>query len=449
MTDTHQESGAAAGDAVDAGTAEAFLSHDQSLRHAPGPYFGAYGGRWMPESLIAALDELQDTFDKAKADPEFTAQVSELNKNYAGRPSLLTEAKRFAEHCGGVRVFLKREDLNHTGSHKINNVLGQALIAKRMGKTRVIAETGAGQHGVASATAAALLGLECVVYMGAEDTRRQALNVARMQLLGATVVPVTNGSQTLKDAINDALRDWVANVDTTHYLLGTAAGAHPFPSMVRYFHEVIGEEAREQILEQTGKLPDAVVACVGGGSNAIGMFHGFLDDRGVALYGFEAGGDGVETGRHAATITLGRPGVLHGARSYLMQDEDGQTMESHSISAGLDYPGVGPEHAYLADIGRANYEPITDAEAMEAFKVLSQTEGIIPAIETAHALAGAMKVGQRLAADLRPGEKAADRIIMVNLSGRGDKDVATAAGYFDLLPDDSAEQEIAQEGEQL
>ncbi|WP_434994490.1 tryptophan synthase subunit beta [Arthrobacter sp. Ld5] len=450
----HQETGrdgtdVRAGDAIDAGTAEAFLSHDESLRHAPGPYFGSYGGRWMPESLIAALDELQDTFDKAKADPEFTAQVATLNRDYAGRPSLLTEAKRFAEHCGGVRVFLKREDLNHTGSHKINNVLGQALIAKRMGKTRVIAETGAGQHGVASATAAALLGLECVVYMGAEDTRRQALNVARMQLLGATVIPVTNGSQTLKDAINEALRDWVANVETTHYLLGTAAGAHPFPSMVRYFHEVIGDEAREQILEQTGKLPDAVCACVGGGSNAIGMFHGFLDDREVALYGFEAGGDGVETGRHAATITLGRPGVLHGARSYLMQDEDGQTMESHSISAGLDYPGVGPEHAYLADIGRAHYEPITDAEAMEAFKVLSQTEGIIPAIETAHALAGAMKVGQRLAADLGPGEKASDRIVVVNLSGRGDKDVATAAEYFDLLPDDSAEQEIAQEGEQL
>ncbi len=460
MTDTHQDTGrqgSGAADAIDAGTAEAFLrfdggqdtSQDQSLRHAPGPYFGSYGGRWMPESLIAALDELQDTFDKAKADPEFTAQVAELNRNYAGRPSLLTEAQRFAAHCGGVRVFLKREDLNHTGSHKINNVLGQALIAKRMGKTRIIAETGAGQHGVASATAAALLGLECVVYMGAEDTRRQALNVARMQLLGATVIPVTNGSQTLKDAINEALRDWVANVATTHYLLGTAAGAHPFPSMVRYFHEVIGEETREQILEQTGKLPDAVCACVGGGSNAIGMFHGFLDDREVALYGFEAGGDGVETGRHAASITLGRPGVLHGARSYLMQDEDGQTMESHSISAGLDYPGVGPEHAYLADIGRADYEPITDAEAMEAFRLLSQSEGIIPAIETAHALAGAMKVGQRLAAGLTPGEKASDRIVVVNLSGRGDKDVATAAGYFDLLPDDSAEQEIAQEGEQL
>jgi tryptophan synthase beta chain len=311
----------------DQGSVDAFLQGGTSLRHAPGPYFGAYGGRWMPESLIAALDELEDTFEKAKADPEFTAQIADLNKNYSGRPSLLTEAKRFAEHAGGVRIFLKREDLNHTGSHKINNVLGQALLAKRMGKTRVIAETGAGQHGVASATAAALLGLECVVYMGAEDCRRQALNVARMELLGAKVIPVTNGSQTLKDAINEALRDWVANVDNTHYLLGTAAGAHPFPALVRYFHEVIGEEARAQILEQAGRLPDAVCACIGGGSNAIGIFHGFLDDPSVKIYGFEAGGDGVETGRHAATITLGRPGVLHGARSYLMQDDDGQTID--------------------------------------------------------------------------------------------------------------------------
>ncbi|WP_225668321.1 MULTISPECIES: tryptophan synthase subunit beta [unclassified Arthrobacter] len=438
---------------VTEGTAEAFLNPTGSLlnptgslRHAPGPYFGEYGGRWMPESLIAALDELTDTFEKAKADPEFTAQVAELNRTYAGRPSLLTEAKRFSEHAGGVRIFLKREDLNHTGSHKINNVLGQALLAKRMGKTRVIAETGAGQHGVASATAAALMGLECVVYMGAEDCRRQALNVARMELLGATVVPVTNGSQTLKDAINDALRDWVANVDTTHYLLGTAAGAHPFPSMVRYFHEVIGEEAREQVLAETGRLPDAVCACIGGGSNAIGMFHGFLDDPEVALYGFEAGGDGVETGRHAATITLGRPGVLHGARSYLMQDDDGQTIESHSISAGLDYPGVGPEHAYLADIGRVSYEPITDAEAMDAFKLLCRSEGIIPAIETAHALAGAIKVGQRLAAE---GGDPSEKIVLINLSGRGDKDVATAAEFFDLLPDNSAESEIGKDGEQL
>ena len=414
----------------------AAASGPASLKHASGPYFGEYGGRWMPESLIAAIDELEDTFEKAKADPEFLAEIARLNKTYSGRPSMLTEAKRFAEYAGGARVFLKREDLNHTGSHKINNVLGQALLAKRMGKTRIIAETGAGQHGVASATAAALLGLECVVYMGAEDTRRQSLNVARMKLLGATVVPVTNGSQTLKDAINDALRDWVANVDTTHYQLDTAAGAHPFPAMVRFFHEVIGEEAREQILVQTGRLPDAVCACIGGGSNAIGIFHGFLDDPEVAIYGFEAGGDGVETGRHAATITLGRPGVLHGARSYLMQDEDGQTVESHSISAGLDYPGVGPEHSYLADIGRVAYEPVTDAEAMEAFRLLCRTEGIIPAIESAHALAGAMRVGKRLTEGLADPQQV---ILLVNLSGRGDKDVGTAAEWFDLIDADASE----------
>jgi tryptophan synthase beta chain len=445
----HAPSGAAHNDADHKAT-EAFLEGG-SLRHAPGPYFGNYGGRWMPESLIAALDELEDTFNQAKDDPEFRAQIADLNQNYSGRPSLLTEAKRFSEHAGGVRIFLKREDLNHTGSHKINNVLGQALLAKRMGKTRVIAETGAGQHGVASATAAALMGLECVVYMGAEDCRRQALNVARMELLGATVIPVTSGSQTLKDAINDALRDWVANVDHTHYLLGTAAGAHPFPAMVRYFHEVIGEEARAQILEQEGRLPDAVCACIGGGSNAIGIFHGFLDDPSVRIYGFEAGGDGVDTGRHAATITLGKPGVLHGARSYLMQDDDGQTIESHSISAGLDYPGVGPEHSYLADIGRVSYEPITDSEAMDAFRLLCRTEGIIPAIESAHALAGAIKVGQRLAAEVASAGTGtpADKIVIVNLSGRGDKDVATAAEWFDLLDKDSAESEIGKEGEQL
>ncbi len=436
MGDTTPASAPGTGDASNVRTdgaaaesaAEAFLKG--SLRHAPGPYFGSYGGRWMPESLIAALDELEDTFEKAKADPEFLAEIAELNRTYSGRPSLLTEAKRFSEHAGGVRVFLKREDLNHTGSHKINNVLGQALLARRMGKTRLIAETGAGQHGVASATAAALLGMECVVYMGAEDCRRQALNVARMQLLGAEVVPVTNGSQTLKDAINDALRDWVANVETTHYLLGTAAGAHPFPAMVRFFHEVIGEEAREQILAQTGRLPDAVCACVGGGSNAIGIFHGFLDDPSVKLYGLEAGGRGVSTGHHAATITLGRPGVLHGARTYLMQDEDGQTVESESISAGLDYPGVGPEHSYLHDIGRVTYEPITDSEAMDAFSLLCRTEGIIPAIESSHALAGAIKVGQRLAAE---GGDPHEKIIIVNLSGRGDKDVQTAAEWFGML----------------
>lgn len=423
------------------GAADAFLA-GTSYRNAPGPYFGDYGGRWMPESLIHALDQLEETFEKAKLDPEFQAELADLSRNYANRPSLLTEAKRFAAHAGGVRVFLKREDLNHTGSHKINNVLGQALLARRMGKTRLIAETGAGQHGVATATAAALFGMECVVYMGEEDTQRQALNVARMELLGATVIPVTAGSRTLKDAINEALRDWVSNVDTTHYLLGTAAGAHPFPAMVRHFHEVIGEEAREQILEQTGRLPDAVCACVGGGSNAIGIFHGFLDDASVALYGLEAGGDGVDTGRHAATITLGRPGVLHGAKTYLMQDEDGQTVESHSISAGLDYPGVGPEHAYLADAGRAIYEPINDAEAMDALRLLSRTEGIIPAIESSHALAGAIKVGQRLAAAAEEaGEAPSERIVVVCLSGRGDKDVATAGRWFGLLDADQAKGE--------
>lgn len=416
-----------------AGSGEGSVDEGSSLRYAPGPYFGTYGGRWMPEALIPALDELEATFEKAKADPEFRAQIDNLNKNYSGRPSLLTEAKRFSVHAGGVRVFLKREDLNHTGSHKINNVLGQALLAKRMGKTRVIAETGAGQHGVASATAAALLGLECVVYMGAEDCRRQALNVARMELLGATVVPVATGSQTLKDAINEALRDWVANTDNTHYVLGTAAGAHPFPAMVRYFHEVIGDEARRQILERTGRLPDAVCACIGGGSNAIGLFHAFLDDPSVKIYGFEAGGAGIESGRHAAPITLGLPGVLHGARSYLMQDDDGQTIESHSISAGLDYPSVGPEHSHLADIGRVSYEAITDTEAMEAFRLLCRTEGIIPAIESAHALAGAIKVGHRLSAGTGATSDAADKVVIVNLSGRGDKDVGTAAEWFDLL----------------
>lgn len=418
---------------ADAGPDQQGHGPARSFRHASGPYFGDYGGRWMPESLIAALDQLEETFEDAQADPRFIAELERLGREYSGRPSLLTEARRFAEHAGGVRVFLKREDLNHTGSHKINNVLGQALLARRMGKSRLIAETGAGQHGVASATAAALLGLECVVYMGAQDTRRQALNVARMRLLGATVVPVTTGSQTLKDAINEALRDWVANVENTHYLLGTAAGPHPFPAMVRYFHEAIGEEARAQILDQTGRLPDAVCACVGGGSNAIGIFHGFLDDPGVRLYGFEAGGDGVRSGRHAAAITLGRPGVLHGARSYLMQDRDGQTMESHSISAGLDYPGVGPEHAYLADTERVLYQPATDVEAMEAFRLLCRTEGIIPAIESAHALAGALRVGRDLAVEaVDPGQL----IVLVNLSGRGDKDVATAARWFELLSED-------------
>ncbi len=407
----------------------------KKYREHEGPYFGDYGGRWMPESLVAALDELEETFRGAKEDPDFIEEFQRLSRDYTGRPSLLTEVPRFAAEVsgvgdGGARIFLKREDLNHTGSHKINNVLGQALIARRMGKTRLTAETGAGQHGVATATAAALMGMECVVYMGAEDTRRQALNVARMNLLGAEVVPVEHGAQTLKDAINEALRDWVASVEQTHYVLGTVAGPHPFPEMVRYFHQVIGEEAREQILDQTGRLPDAVAACVGGGSNALGLFHGFLDDESVALYGYEAGGEGVDTGRHASAITLGRSGVLHGARSYLMQDEDGQTVDSHSISAGLDYPSVGPEHAYLADAGRVTYEPVTDAECMRAFEQLCRTEGIIPAIESSHALAGA----GRLSASW--GEDGRDRIIVVSLSGRGDKDVETAAKWFRMLPAD-------------
>lgn len=385
-------------------------------------HFGQFGGRFVPEALMAALEQLEREYLAAKNDPVFQHELAHLHATYSGRPSILTEAKRFAEHCGGARILLKREDLNHTGSHKINNVLGQALLTKRMGKARVIAETGAGQHGVASATAAALLGLECVVYMGEEDTRRQALNVARMRMLGATVVPVTSGSRTLKDAVNEAMRDWVANVDSTHYLLGTVAGPHPFPMMVRDFHRVIGLEAREQTLSLTGRLPDAVVACIGGGSNAIGIFHPFIEDESVRLIGFEAGGDGVETGRHAACIAGGLTGVFQGSRSYLMQDEEGQTIESHSISAGLDYPGVGPEHAYLNEVGRAEYQAITDKEAMDAFLVLCRTEGIIPAIESAHALAGAIKIGKELGPT---------GIVLVNLSGRGDKDVATAAAYFD------------------
>jgi tryptophan synthase beta chain len=396
----------------------------QKLSEQVGPYFGDFGGRFVPESLIGALDELDATYQHAKSDPTFIAELANLHKTYTGRPSIITEAPSFAATVGDVRVFLKREDLNHTGSHKINNVLGQALLAKRMGKKRIIAETGAGQHGVASATAAALLGLECVVYMGEVDTIRQALNVARMRLLGAEVVAVTTGSKTLKDAINEALRDWVTNVATTHYLLGTVAGPHPFPTMVRDFHSVIGNEARQQMLDDFGSLPDIVAACVGGGSNAIGIFHAFLDDESVRLVGMEAAGDGVETLRHAATLSMGRPGVLHGARSYLLQDQDGQTLESHSISAGLDYPGVGPEHSWLKDIGRAEYIPVTDTEAMSALKLLSQTEGIIPAIETAHALAGI----QKLVPSLKPGAK-----ILVNLSGRGDKDMETAAKYFGLI----------------
>jgi tryptophan synthase beta chain len=389
-----------------------------------GPYFGQFGGRFVPEPLIAALDELDATYQAARNDPSFVAELAQLHVEYTGRPSIITEAKRFAAKFGDIRVFLKREDLNHTGSHKINNVMGQALLAKRMGKKRIIAETGAGQHGVASATAAAYFGLDCVVYMGEVDTERQALNVARMKLLGAEVVAVKTGSRTLKDAINEALRDWVANVDSTHYLLGTVAGPHPFPTMVRDFHSVIGKESKEQMLALTGRLPDAVAACVGGGSNAIGIFHAFLDDPDVQLWGFEAAGDGIDTPHHAATLNRGVPGVLHGAMSYMLQDEDGQTSESHSISAGLDYPGVGPEHSWLKDLGRANYYGITDAQAMNAMKLMSQTEGIIPAIETAHALAGI----EHLASVLPKGSH-----ILVNLSGRGDKDMETAGRYFGLI----------------
>ena len=397
----------------------------QQMPDATG-HFGPYGGRFVPEALIAALDQLSEAYDAAQADPAFRAQLEHLGRTYIGRPSPITEATRLSAHAGGARILLKREDLNHTGAHKINSALGQALLTLRMGKTRVIAETGAGQHGVATATACALLGLECVVYMGEEDTRRQALNVIRMKLLGAEVVPVSTGSRTLKDAINEAMRDWVSNVDTTHYLLGTVAGPSPFPRMVRDFQRIIGDEARAQVLELTGALPDAVAACVGGGSNAIGIFTAFLDDASVRLYGFEAGGDGVETGRHAATITGGAPGVLHGARSYLLQDQMGQTIESHSISAGLDYPGVGPELSWLNDIGRATYRPITDAQAMEAFALLCRTEGIIPAIESAHAIAGAVDIARELGPDAT---------ILVNLSGRGDKDVDTAAQWFGIVTD--------------
>jgi tryptophan synthase beta chain len=399
-------------------------SHDPDDRG----YFGSFGGRFMPEALIAALDELSAEYDKARVDPEFDAEFRRLLRDYAGRPSLLTEAPRFAEHAGGARVFLKREDLNHTGSHKINNVLGQGLLTQRMGKKRVIAETGAGQHGVATATIAALMDLECTIYMGEVDVRRQALNVARMRLLGAEVIPVATGSGTLKDAINEAFRDWVTNVDTTHYLLGTAAGAHPFPVMVRNFHKIIGIEAREQILTLAGRLPDVVAACVGGGSNAIGIFHGFLDDPSVRLVGLEPGGHGIESGEHGATLSEGTPGLLHGSRSYLLQDDDGQVIEAYSISAGLDYPGVGPEHSHLKDVGRAEYRPVTDAEAMDAFRLLARTEGIIPAIESAHALAGALALGRELGPD---------GLVLANLSGRGDKDMDTANKYFNLVSEGS------------
>jgi tryptophan synthase beta chain len=396
-------------------------------------HFGPYGGRFAPEALMAALDELTAAYFGAKADPGFQAELDHLLRTYAGRPTALTEAHRFAAHAGGCRVLLKREDLAHTGSHKINNVLGQALLTRQMGKTRMIAETGAGQHGVATATACALLGLECVVYMGEEDTRRQALNVVRMQMLGAKVVPVRIGSMTLKDAINEAFRDWVTTVDRTHYCIGSVMGPHPFPVMVRDFQRIIGIEAREQVRELTGRLPDAVVACVGGGSNAIGVFHAFLPDAQVRLIGCEAGGDGLATGRHAAALAGGSAGVIHGMRTYLLQDSDGQTLATHSVSAGLDYPGVGPEHSWLRDTGRASYRAITDAQTMDAFSLLCRTEGIIPALESAHALAGALDVGR----ELGPGG-----VLLVNLSGRGDKDVDTAARLLGMRLGTAPDQDV-------
>jgi tryptophan synthase beta chain len=391
-------------------------------------HFGQFGGRFAPEALMSALEELTRAYASAKADPAFQAELDALLSSYAGRPTPLTEAHRFGAEAGGARVLLKREDLAHTGSHKINNVLGQALLTKRMGKSRVIAETGAGQHGVATATACALLGLDCVVYMGEEDTRRQALNVARMRMLGAEVVPVMIGSRTLKDAINEAFRDWVTSVQTTHYCIGSVMGPHPFPMMVRDFQRVIGVEAREQVLALTGRLPDAVIACVGGGSNAMGICHPFIPDASVRLIGCEAGGDGVTPGRHAATLVAGSSGVIHGMRTYLLQDDEGQTLTTHSISAGLDYPGVGPEHSWLHDTGRASYRAVNDEQAMAAFALLCRTEGIIPAIESAHAVAGALDVGRELGPD---------GLLLVNLSGRGDKDMDTAARWFGLLTGDA------------
>jgi tryptophan synthase beta chain len=400
-----------------------------SLRNGPTERgrFGEFGGRFVAETLMPLILEVERAYNEAKADPAFHADLQRHLTHYVGRPSPLWFAERLSEHLKGAKVYFKRDELNHTGSHKANNCMGQILLARRMGKTRIIAETGAGQHGVATATAAALLGLECAVYMGEEDTRRQALNVARMRLLGAEVIPVPTGSATLKDAINETFRDWVSSVQTTHYCIGSVMGPHPFPMMVRDFQRVIGVEAREQIQQAAGRLPDAVIACVGGGSNAIGIFHAFIGDEQVALIGCEAGGDGVETGRHAATVAGGSPGVIHGMRTFLLQDSDGQTLETHSISAGLDYPGVGPEHSWLHEIGRASYRPVTDAQAMHAFSLLCRTEGIIPAIESAHALAGALQVGPQLGAD---------SVVVVNLSGRGDKDVDIAGRWFGHLGDD-------------
>ena len=381
-------------------------------------HFGPYGGRFVAETLMAPIEELTAAYQQALADPAFLRQLDEELRQYVGRPSPLYHAQRWSKQLGGAQIYLKREDLNHTGAHKINNTVGQGLLAQRMGKTRVIAETGAGQHGVATATVAARLGMDCVVYMGSEDIQRQAINVFRMKLLGAEVVPVTSGSKTLKDALNEAMRDWVTNVDNTFYIIGTVAGPHPYPAMVRDFQAIIGREAREQVLVQTGRLPDALVACVGGGSNAIGLFYPFISDTQVAMYGVEAAGNGLATGEHAAPLCAGKSGVLHGNRTYLMEDQDGQIIPTHSISAGLDYPGVGPEHAWLKDIGRANYVSITDTEALAAFHALTRTEGIMPALESSHAIAYATKLAPSMNKD---------QIIIVNLSGRGDKDIHTVA----------------------
>jgi len=381
-------------------------------------HFGPYGGQFVSETLMPALDELEEMYNRLKDDPSFQKEFDDDLAHYVGRPSPLYYAQRWSDKLGGAKIYLKREDLNHTGAHKVNNTIGQALLAKYSGKSRIIAETGAGQHGVASATVAARLGLKCEVFMGADDVQRQSLNVYRMKLLGATVHSVTSGSRTLKDAMNEAMRDWVTNVDDTFYIIGTVAGPHPYPQLVRDFQCVIGREARAQCLEQTGNLPDALVACVGGGSNAIGLFHPFLEDESVKMYGVEAGGHGVETGQHAAPLNDGIPGVLHGNRTYLMEDDDGQIIETHSISAGLDYPGVGPEHSWLKDIGRAEYVAINDDEAMDAFRALTRIEGIMPALESSHALAYAAKLAPTMGKD---------QVIVVNLSGRGDKDILTVA----------------------
>ncbi|MCK5830455.1 MAG: tryptophan synthase subunit beta [Methylococcales bacterium] len=383
-------------------------------------HFGPYGGIFVAETLMPAISELNEAYQRYLIDPDFIAELDADLKHYVGRPSPLYYAERWSKDLGGAQIYLKREDLNHTGAHKVNNTVGQALLAKRMGKTRIIAETGAGQHGVATATVAARLGLECVVYMGAVDVERQAQNVYRMKLLGATVVPVKSGSRTLKDALNEAMRDWVTNIDETFYIIGTVAGPHPYPAMVRDFQAIIGREAKQQCQEMTGQLPDALVACVGGGSNAIGLFYPFIDDTSVKMYGVEAAGDGVETGRHSAPLCAGRPGVLHGNRTYLMADDDGEIIETHSISAGLDYPGVGPEHAWLKDTGRAEYVNITDKEALEGFHVLTRLEGIIPALESSHAMAYTMKLAPKMSTN---------EILVVNLSGRGDKDMQTIAQY--------------------